>query len=91
MIYTKVVSPAANQTREEKIIGGFTLTPRARKEIKERELTIQRALAGAAYDQDEIWTRGSRALAKLLFVLCYSTLAVTGSIALTCAAILLLL
>lgn len=91
MTYTKVISPAANQTKEQKIVGGFVLTPRAREVIRTRQLTVQRAFEGALYDADEIWTRGSRALAKGLFVLCYATLVVSGSIALTCAAILLLL
>jgi hypothetical protein len=70
-----------------KIIGG-TLTPLARRTIRERNIpTVQEYLAGVAYDPDVVWTRSSRAFAKAAFVLLYIVLIVAGSVAIASAAI----
>lgn len=75
--------------RKQKVIGGFALTRRAKSTMAEREdLTIQDLFEGSAYDVDRVWTRQSRAIAKLLFVLCYLGLTVSGTVALAGAAIL---
>jgi hypothetical protein len=91
MTYNKVYVTAPGATATRKVIGGFRLTEPARRVKKAKHLTTQQVFKGAAYDEDKVWVRGWRALAKLLFVVCYIGLTVSGSIALTCAAILLLL
>ena len=77
------------KTETKKVIGGFTLTDRARETIEEKELTVQKYFKGTAYDSDEVWTRTSRALAKQLFVIGYIGLVSCGSIALATTAILI--
>ena len=91
MTFDKVYVTAPSTTATRKVLGGFKLTERAREIKKTRHLTTQEVFKGAAYDEDKVWVRGWRALAKALFVICYIGLTVSGSIALTCAAILLLL
>jgi hypothetical protein len=71
-----------------KIIGGFRIVPAARRDIKKKELTVQQYFSGAGYDPDEVWPRGSRASAKLLFVLLYLLLTVSGGVAVAASAIL---
>jgi len=86
--YIVLKSPKADAVAEEKIIGGFWLTAAASKLSKKH--TIQDLLKGAAYDPDKLWPRSSRALAKQTFVLGYLGLTVCGTIALTSAAVILL-
>lgn len=90
LTYEKETSVGRNKSKQEKIIGGFALTPDA-KEALVKAGNIQRLFQGAAYDPDLVWTRESRALARQLFALCYIGLNVCGSLALTCAALLFLL
>ena len=80
-------------TSEQKIIGGFSYTKRAKKVLSKRtnELTTQEFLTTNNYDPDKVWTRTSRALAKTCFLICYISLTVCGTIALSCAAIVFLL
>jgi hypothetical protein len=70
-----------------KIIGGFWLTPRARKARQENDVSVQELLAGAAYNPDRLWSRPSRQLAKLSFQVCYLALTTCGTVALAAAAI----
>jgi hypothetical protein len=86
----EVVRPDGSVVKNN-LIGGFKLRPIAAQALKRPGKTIQQILKDGAYEADQIWTRPSRAVAKTLFVLCYLGLTVGGSIALTCAAILLLL
>jgi hypothetical protein len=77
------------QYRVVKVIGGFRTTPRAAEVLRtRRDATLQQALAGSAYDVDRVWTRSSRAAAKLCFVVAYLLLTVSGTLALASAAIL---
>jgi hypothetical protein len=90
-VYKKILATGRNKTEERSVIGGFALTEQARNVMRKRKLTVQELFAGASYDHDKVWTRGSRALAKATFAMSYVVLVVSGSIALTCAAVLLLM
>jgi hypothetical protein len=72
-----------------KVIGGFLLTPKARRAIEREQTNTQKYFEGTAYDMDEVWTRPSRAFAKQTFVLAYVGLIVCGTLALAAAALLL--
>jgi hypothetical protein len=87
LTYDKVVATKPNETSTHKIIGGFILTPQTKKLVK-KGMTVQRALAAAGYDVDEVWYRTSRAFAKMIFVLTYVVLVAAGTASLTTAAIL---
>jgi hypothetical protein len=76
----------ADEPIKRNIIGGFWLTDEAKKSQRRKKVTTQALLAGAAYDPDVLWSRASRGLAKMFFVLCYLGLTVSGTLALTCAA-----
>ena len=85
-----IYSPSANKYTTKNIIGGFWLTKEALSLKKKHKVTsTQEFLKGAEYDVDKVWSRPSRALAKLLFVVCYLGLTVSGTLALACAAIVL--
>jgi Ca2+/H+ antiporter len=86
--YTKIVSPEANRTEKRKIIGGFWLTTEAKRIKRQKKVTVQELLKGAAYDEDKVWSRLSRALSKICFVLCYLGLTVCGTVALASAAMI---
>ncbi len=75
--------------RDRKIIGGFKLTPRAKREMRAQKLTEQRFFGTVEYDPDEVWPRSSRSLAKLVFVALYLLLVVSGTVAIAAAAILI--
>ena len=72
--------------RDRKIIGGFKLTPRAKREMRTQKLTEQRFFSTVDYDPDEVWPRSSRSLAKLVFVALYLLLVVSGTVAIAAAA-----
>ncbi len=73
----------------EKIIGGFRLTEHAQEQIQQRNLTIQEYFKGVAYDVDKVWTRGSRALTRTLFIVGYMLLVGAGTTALGAGSILM--
>jgi hypothetical protein len=89
--YQREYSPNRDTVRSERIIGGLWLTSSARKARRENDVTIQDLFRGAAYDVDRIWPRIARALAQQAFVLGYLGLTVCGTIALTTAAILVVI
>jgi hypothetical protein len=94
LTYDKVVARGKRMINTQKIVGGFRLTPVAKQKIRDKSqsgetLTVQDLLKGAAYDPDKVWTRESRAFAKMSFVLGYLGLTVCGTIALATAAIIL--
>jgi len=91
LIYEVVESPAPNQTASRSIVGGFWLTRDAKRQKRKSRVTTQRLLEGAAYDLDLLWSRFSRALAKVFMTLFYLGLTVCGSLALTCAAMILMI
>ncbi|MEW7849662.1 hypothetical protein AB2N08_13260 [Massilia aurea] len=95
-------SASTNRTRIIKIIGGFWLTPRARRLMAGHPpanippgvtipspQTINDLLAGHQYKIDSVWSRLSRGLAKAAFQLAYIALVGCGTCALTTASILL--
>jgi ABC-type uncharacterized transport system substrate-binding protein len=77
---------------EKKLIGGLSLKPAAEDALKRSEnpLTAQEFLKLNRYDPDKVWTRPGRALAKSSFILFYLGLTLGGSLALTCAAMIIL-
>jgi hypothetical protein len=85
--YKKLVSRSKNTFEESKIIGGFWLKPAARAQYKDN-VTIQMLYAGAAYDEDKVWPRLARALAKQSFNLAYLGITVGGTTALATFALL---
>lgn len=103
LVYDKKVGAGGKETRIVKIIGGFRLTPMARMALSPGELpvftpgkppvhkasTIADLLKGAGNDPDRVWTRLSRALAKVVFQLAYVTLVGCGTCALATISMLL--
>jgi hypothetical protein len=89
--YERLESKAPNNVETSRVIGGFSLTAAAQNAVAIKGLTVQELLRGAAYDVDKVWPRGSRAWAKLCFVVLYMMLTVSGTIALACGGVLLLL
>ncbi len=86
LIYDHVISA----TVTKRIVGGFWLKPNAREALKDADTTVQVVFRGNAYDQDRVWPRWSRGLAKLVFLLTYLSFIVGGSGALTIGALLVL-
>jgi hypothetical protein len=84
-------SPRKNVVERYKVIGGFSLTEQARHLMKEKSKTIQEIFCGSGYDADKVWPRVSRSLAKQSFVICYLGLALSATLGLACAGILILL
>ncbi len=75
----------------QKIIGGFGLSARAKLATQNDTFTtIQDFLQQEVYDPDRVWSRPSRAAAKVCFVVCYLGLIVCGSLALACASIIVI-
>jgi hypothetical protein len=91
-VYLKVVVVSGTTTANQKIIGGFWLTPAARSSLRSgdpRPGTIGVLFAGAAYDEDLVWSRISRALAKGCFQLAYVALIAGGTCALAAISLLI--
>jgi hypothetical protein len=53
-----------------RVMGG-RLVPEARNTIRTNGITTQEFFEGTAYDQDRVWTRGSRACSQALLILTY--------------------
>jgi len=87
-----VVKGSKRKRVQRKIIGGFGLSYRAKLAIQDVTTftTVQEFLQQEVYDPDRVWSRHSRAVAKLCFVVCYLGLVVCGSLALACASIIFL-
>ncbi len=85
LIYDHVIS----KTVTKRIVGGFWLKSKAREDLK-TATTVQGVFRGNAYDQDRVWSRPSRGLAKLVFLLTYLVFTVGGAGALTIGALLIL-
>jgi len=91
---------ASTETEEIKIIGGVWLNKNAKAHVGKPEgpqsdgeppsqiLTVQRMFSLAQYDKDELWSRPSQQLAKMLFTLSYLGLMISGTVALGSGAIL---
>jgi hypothetical protein len=92
--YTQVFAISAKKFDERKIIGGFKLTEASIKAIEDARAqgnpvpTVNDLFKSSGYDPDRVWTRASRALAKVLCILSYIGLIGTGTVALASAAIL---
>lgn len=91
LIYEKIYVVSGTQTAQQKIIGGLWLTEAARTALKSgspRPGTVSELFAGAAYKEDLVWPRVSRALAKICFQLAYIVLIACGTCALTAVSLL---
>ena len=89
--YKKTTSPQTGQVRDIKIIGGFRLIENAKEELKKNVISVQQLFAGRGYEEDLVWTRASRAAAKMFFVISYLGLTIFGVAALAATAMMLLL
>lgn len=88
-VFTKEVTTGPAASRTVKQVGGFRLTKNATTFLDQRpDLTILELFKGAAYDPDKVWTRGSREAAKQVLIVGYIGLTMCGTLALSCAAIL---
>jgi hypothetical protein len=92
--YEQVITKSPKRFDKRNIIGGFKLTENSLHIINEYRTqgkpppTTSDLFKAAAYDPDKVWTRPSRALAKILCILSYVGLIATGTVALASAAIL---
>ena len=82
----QVAQPDGRSVDTKKTIGGFWLLPAAKKGLHNAQ-TVQRLFAGAAYDPDLLWSRLSRSLVKIIFILSFITLLVSGSVAISSIAL----
>jgi hypothetical protein len=71
------------------ILGGFELLPEAEKVSTRKSIYGQALLDNANGDPDLVWTRGSRAIVRILSTLGYIFLQALGSIGLAAAGLLL--
>lgn len=76
---------AAPYTYQDTRVMGGRLSEQAKRDINMHHTSVQEYFEGTAYDQDLVWTRGSRALRQVILVLSYVSAAFffTGTIALT--------
>lgn len=87
-IYLRERAVSADKTEQERIIGGLWLTRQAK--VKSRAGTdIQRLLAEAGNNPDQVWPRSARAIAQSLFILSYLALVCGGTIALSAVVLLI--
>jgi hypothetical protein len=89
-VFEEKFSPKKNRVESRKVVGGFRLTHEAQKQLRKAG-SVQQLFEGAAYKPDLVWTRPSRALAKQAFAFAYIGLNLSGTMALSCAALLFLL
>jgi hypothetical protein len=93
--YEQVISKGVKTFDRRNIIGGFTLSEQSKRIIEEHRNsgksppTTSELFKAAAYNADRVWTRPSRALAKVFCIACYVGLITTGTVALASAAILI--
>jgi hypothetical protein len=91
-VYEKIVVVGGTETGRIKIIGGFWLTDGARQSLTggdPRPLSVGDLFKGAAYEPDYVWSRISRALAKVSFQVSYIVLVAAGTCALTSISLLI--
>jgi hypothetical protein len=56
--------------KDIRVMGGL-LTPEAKTKISTEHITAQELFKGREYNQDSVWTRGSRATVRVILVLTY--------------------
>jgi hypothetical protein len=91
LVYDRQVATGPRTVAIEKIIGGFWLSPGAKNALVAgvpRPSGVEDLVKGCEH-LSQIWSRLSRALAKLSFQLAYILLTSCGTWLLACAAILL--
>lgn len=91
LVYDKTYVVSGKKTAQRKIIGGLWLSEAAKEALRSgdpRPLTIQDLLKGAAFNEDFVWPRFGRALAKTLFQLAYVVLIAGGTCALATTSML---
>jgi hypothetical protein len=85
-VYQRRVINQSGQEESRRLIGGFLLTSAARTGLQQAT-TVQRLLDGAGNDPDLVWTRASRAMAKICFIVAFLGLQVSGSLAVSAIAL----
>jgi hypothetical protein len=85
-VYQRRMINRGGHEESRRIIGGFCLTAAARTGLQQAT-TIQRLLDGAGNDPDLVWTRASRAMAKICFIVAFLGLQVGGSLAISAIAL----
>ena len=89
-VYSKTyVVDAQNHVAESKIIGGLWLSSHAKTVLRSGPLTVALLFKGSGYNEDLVWSKISRSLAKLLFQLGYIGLVGGGTCALAAIALLI--
>lgn len=95
LTYSQVRSKGPKVVDQHNIIGGFRYTEQSLQIINEKRRlgnappTPGELFKAAGYNPDRVWTRPSRAIAKVLTILFYVGLIATGTVALASAAILI--
>jgi len=89
LIGTQTYEKRHGTSQVSKVIGGFSLTTDARAAKESEKLTVQKLFAKYDYDEDVVWPRWSRQIAKTAFVVCYLGLITSGSMALTAGSLLM--
>jgi hypothetical protein len=85
-IYEKKVADVHGQMETKRTVGGFWLTRQGRGGLAAAQ-TVQRLFEGAAYDPDLVWPRVARSLVKLVFIIVFTGLIVSGSTAISSIAL----
>ena len=94
LTYVQLTAGGPKKVKERNIIGGFVFTAKSRAVIEKQRAkglappTTADLFKAAAYNPDSVWERWSRSLAKVLCIVSYVGLIVTGTVALAAAAIL---
>lgn len=85
-IYEKKIVDLHGQIETRRTVGGFWLTQQGKQSLAAAG-TIQRLFEGAAYDPDLVWPRIARSLVKLVFIIAFTGLIVSGSTAISSIAL----
>ncbi len=91
LVYEKQIAITRNATKSVKVIGGFWLTRQATEALRSgdpRPHSIRDLFIGAQYNEDLVWPRFSRSLAKACFQLAYIALVGLGTSALAAISLL---
>ncbi len=92
--YRKVITNSETNVDEKNIIGGLWLSKESREVLAQRKkrgepsLNEQELYAASGYDANRVWSRSSRAFAKVFCVVFYLLLIVAGTVSLGTTAVL---
>lgn len=79
--YIREVAIGPNGVKEVMVIGGDVLEPGVKKELQEKDITIQEYLKGVAYNVDKVWSRESRRRIKTRMILLFILVLLSGTVA----------